>query len=344
MRDLAHLAGIVFDNPLLLSARKADTVLKAIGPRILDGFTTPASEASPKPKKTGARRYSGGGYLLQQERIAVLPIIGTLVRRGSWLDAESGLMSYAAIHASVAEMMDDGAVDGVMLELDTQGGEAAGCFDLCANLRALSAAADKPVWAHVNEAAASAGYAIASAADEIWIPTTGEVGSIGVLAAHLPASNVVLSVALGSVRRIRRGCDSHDDETIIGRVGRGNSFCGDERQARLDHILANIHDAPGEIPTARQSIGLGGLSRLAVSFFDSENQRSALRVREGDYFGDNLALRVVAKLAAAQPWVRPRTRVLRWQLPLELKLRGFGGAVVAERLNISGGDLAEWFA
>ncbi|RUU95893.1 S49 family peptidase [Mesorhizobium sp. M6A.T.Cr.TU.017.01.1.1] len=189
-RDLPLIASLVFDTPLLVHRRKANTILAAIGPRILDGFELTTSDV-PKPERAAragaGRSYRGGGYM-SSYGIAVLPILGTLVRRGSWLDSMSGLASYEEIGAAFDEMMLDPAVRGVMLEMDSPGGEAGGCFDLAMHIRATSDLFNKPVWAHANECAASACYALASSANEIWIPTTGEVGSIGVLAAHIDLS------------------------------------------------------------------------------------------------------------------------------------------------------------
>lgn len=190
--DLPFLASLIFDTPLLVEHAKADTILSAVGPRVLDGFEVKAAEiAGPKREaRAGGRdrvRFAYGGYMADGG-IAVLPIVGTLIRRGSWLDAESGLMSYSLLSDAVLEILTHPDVAGLMLEMDTPGGEADGCFDFATFIRSASASTGKPVWAHANERAASAGYAIASAAEKIWIPTTGRVGSIGVLAAHLDVS------------------------------------------------------------------------------------------------------------------------------------------------------------
>ncbi|WP_172751201.1 S49 family peptidase [Ensifer sp. LCM 4579] len=75
-----------------------------------------------------------------------------------------------------------------MLEIDSPGGEAAGCFDCADFIRDASAASGKPVWAHANEVACSGGYALASAASQIWVARTSEVGSIGVIGAHVDQS------------------------------------------------------------------------------------------------------------------------------------------------------------
>lgn len=192
--DLPHLAASVFNTPLLVNAGKLDTILSAIGPRILAGVDVRSDQNSGRSAshrrmsvKGSARQFSSGAYVLANG-IAVLPVLGTLIRRGSWLDSLSGMTSYGAIADGVAEALADRQVRGLMMEYDTPGGEAGGVFDLANFIRKASAECGKPVWAHANELAASAGYALASAADRIWLSTTGEVGSIGVVAAHIDMS------------------------------------------------------------------------------------------------------------------------------------------------------------
>ncbi|WP_273789895.1 S49 family peptidase, partial [Bartonella sp. ML70XJBT] len=68
------------------------------------------------------------------------------------------------------------------------GGEAGGVFDLVEEFQTLSKQYDKPIWAHANEFACSAAYAIACSASQIWVARTGVVGSIGVVCAHLDQS------------------------------------------------------------------------------------------------------------------------------------------------------------
>ena len=84
--------------------------------------------------------------------------------------------------------MADPLVRGIILDVDSPGGEVGGLFDLVARIGALKASAGKPLWAVANEDALSAAYAIASAADRIYVTQTGEVGSIGVVAAHVDES------------------------------------------------------------------------------------------------------------------------------------------------------------
>lgn len=188
--DLPNVFARAFNTPLLIADNKLDAILSGIGNRVFAGEASASREDKPEPEASAGeapRRFKSGGYLMGNG-IAVFPVVGTMVRRGSWLDAESGLVSYALIRRGITEMLNDGAVRGIMLEVDSYGGEAGGVFELADWIRDASRATGKPIRVHVNESAASAAYAIASAAEFISTPATGEVGSIGVVCAHVDVS------------------------------------------------------------------------------------------------------------------------------------------------------------
>ena len=88
--------------------------------------------------------------------------------------------SYDAIRERVKAAIESEA-SAVVLRIDSPGGDAAGCFELARELRAMARAAKKPLVAFTDGMAASAAYAIASAADRIVVTSTGIVGSIGVI-------------------------------------------------------------------------------------------------------------------------------------------------------------------
>src|SRR5262249_57450704 len=82
----------------------------------------------------------------------------------------------------------DPTVRGVILDVDSPGGEVGGLFDLVEQINAIKAANSKPLWAVANESALSAAYAIASASDRVYVTRTGEIGSLGVVAVHIDES------------------------------------------------------------------------------------------------------------------------------------------------------------
>jgi signal peptide peptidase SppA len=178
MMDLPRVASRVFGTPLMISRAKLEVILGVLTPRLIGSAPEPLdAEADPAPLTS-----------VTVERVAVISVIGTLVSRSSYLDAASGLQSYGDISNAIADAVDDPTVRGIILDVDSSGGEVGGLFDLVEQLRTARNTKAKPLWAVANESALSAAYAIASAADRLYVTRTGEVGSIGVVAAHIDES------------------------------------------------------------------------------------------------------------------------------------------------------------
>jgi len=175
---MPYLASRVFGTPLLIHPRKLEVILSVVGPRM--GMVVPETSAQlaqiPPPERVIRTD-------LQVPNIAVISILGTLVRRTGAMDAASGLTSYASISAQINAAINDPSVDAVLLDIDSPGGEAGGAFDLADEI--VSARSTKPIWAVANDDAFSAAYAIACSAERIYLTRTGGVGSIGVIALHV---------------------------------------------------------------------------------------------------------------------------------------------------------------
>ncbi|MFN3946133.1 MAG: S49 family peptidase, partial [Allosphingosinicella sp.] len=133
-------------------------------------------------------RSASRGFTLTDSGIAVVPVLGPLVSRSDWLTALLGATDYGAIGSAVAAALAEPSARAVLLELDSPGGEVGGLFDLVERVTSLREAAQKPLWAVASESALSAAFAIASAADRLYVSRTGEVGSVGVVAIHVDES------------------------------------------------------------------------------------------------------------------------------------------------------------
>ncbi len=172
---LPHLAARLFGTPLLVHRAKLDVILAVLGERL--NLAAPAADlAIPVPRVTPA----------QPSGIAVIPIHGTLVKRVLGMEAASGLTSYGGIAQEIDAALADPLVQGILLDIDSPGGEASGSFELARQIR--HAATQKPVWAVANDAAYSAAYALAASAQRLIVTETGGVGSIGVIALHIDQS------------------------------------------------------------------------------------------------------------------------------------------------------------
>ncbi len=177
---LINVGDRLFGRPLLCTPERIEQILSVLGERVgLEVFEAPKAEA----RAFEAPLAKHGLYRVTDSGVAIVPIVGTLVNRGSWIGASSGLVSYEGITAQIKKAASDPEVRGIMLDIDSPGGEASGCFDLTTLIREVDKV--KPVVAFANDKAASGGYALASGAREIWTTQTGMVGSIGVVFVHM---------------------------------------------------------------------------------------------------------------------------------------------------------------
>lgn len=185
--NLPHLAQRLFNTPLALHPRKAEVVMAALTDRF--GLTRIQSMSDwDNEDDSFSRQARDTGYDVV-EGIAIIPIQGTLVQKLGTLRPYSGMTGYDGIRACFLRALNDSEVKAICLDIDSPGGEVAGCFDLVDEIYA--ARGSKPVWAILSESAYSAAYALASAADKIIVPRTGGVGSVGVIVMHVDWSQKI---------------------------------------------------------------------------------------------------------------------------------------------------------
>jgi len=202
--DPMTVATRFFNTPLLIEPGKAAVIARALGPRFLglggepnlkiEVAGDPVSDSRPGEGRKQPRAGSLVGDGLYQsvrthqgysvvEGVAIIPVIGSLVRRGAFVGQSSGVTSYEGVSAQIRAAAEDPQVRAIALEIDSFGGEAHGAFALARDIRA--AREIKPVEAFLAEFALSAGYMIAAQADRITVPEFGEAGSIGVVMMHV---------------------------------------------------------------------------------------------------------------------------------------------------------------
>ena len=190
-----HIAQRLFDTPLMYDPRKAEAFVNGLGGRIAGGevVITNAGGAidhiagGPHAGRIGdffGRREArwGGQSLYVENGIAIIPVEGTLVHKGSFVGQSSGLTSYEGLQAQITLAARSDAVRGVAFEFDSYGGEVSGGFETAQMIATLSKA--KPTIAILTDFAYSAAYLQASQTRQIIAPEFGGAGSIGVIMLH----------------------------------------------------------------------------------------------------------------------------------------------------------------
>ena len=176
-----RIAELIFNTPLCIAERRLETILSVLGPH-LNGNVDPRKpldvddEIPPNVEETEP----------VATNILVIPVMGSLMNRSFGLQALSGISSYQTIREQIRLGLEDPNVNGLLFDFDSAGGEANGMIDLAVAIK--QASEQKPTMAMVDESAYSAAYGLASGAQEIIVPRTGGVGSIGTIAIHVDQS------------------------------------------------------------------------------------------------------------------------------------------------------------
>jgi signal peptide peptidase SppA len=119
-----------------------------------------------------------------KENVAVIPVWGVISHRAHMVQdiCGPGGTSTEILDHAIRSAAADPAIRSIVLDIDSPGGSVFGVAEVATTI--MEARASKPIAAVANSLAASAAYWIGTAAHELFVTPSGEVGSIGVYAAH----------------------------------------------------------------------------------------------------------------------------------------------------------------
>lgn len=121
--------------------------------------------------------------------IAVVPLTGPITQRSGLFTAFFGGTSTEKFGQVFDNLVASPAVGAIVIDADTPGGTVSGVPELAEKV--FKARGSKPIVVVSNAILASAGYWIGSAADQIVVTPSGELGSIGVWSMHVDISKAL---------------------------------------------------------------------------------------------------------------------------------------------------------
>ena len=218
------------------------------------------------------------------------PVVGVIrldgvIGRGAGLGRQG--LSLDSHERAIAKLFGDSRIRAVALMINSPGGSPVQSALIARRIRDLADEKDLPVVAFCEDVAASGGYWLACAADEIFADENSIVGSIGVISAGF--GFVDLIERIGVERRVyatgpRKGMlDPFQDEksTDIDRLRELHAdifenFKNHVRRCRGDRLRAADETLfTGDIWTGRQAVEVGLIDGLA-------DMRGEMRKRYGD--------------------------------------------------------------
>lgn len=172
---IAHVRRAVLDTPWAILPAKLEAILELVELRG-QGVRFTTEEIQSRIGAAAPRMAARTGA------IAVLPLFGTISHRMNMMSAMSGGTSTELFARDFRQLLADETVGTILIDVDSPGGTINGVPELADEI--YRARGQKPIIAHANSMAASAAYWIATAADELIVTPSGDVGSIGVLTGH----------------------------------------------------------------------------------------------------------------------------------------------------------------
>jgi signal peptide peptidase SppA len=228
-REYARIARFIQEHPWAITPSALELMLEIVDRRIA-GMDIEPDE---KQARVDAARRPETLSPPPPGAIAVLPIYGIVSHRMHLMrNVSSSGTSTEAVAAAFRQVVRDPDVGAVVLDVDSPGGSVFGVQELADEIHA--ARGTKPVVAVASSVAASAAYWIASQADELVVTPSGEVGSIGVIAAH---DDVSKAAETKGVKRTFITAGRHKAE--------GNPFepLSDEARAYIQASVDRYYDA-----------------------------------------------------------------------------------------------------
>lgn len=156
---------------------KLNAIVELIELRASGGRLSGDEIAARVGEKRKASSASGGG-------VAVIPITGVIAPRADMMTETSGMTTAEQIGAWTDQAMSDDSVSRIVFDVDSPGGMVAGIPELSDKIYSYRGRKPMTAVASGSDGAASAAYWLATAADELVVSPSAEVGSVGVLAVH----------------------------------------------------------------------------------------------------------------------------------------------------------------
>ncbi|MEP0960466.1 MAG: S49 family peptidase [Roseobacter sp.] len=166
-------------------------------------------------------------FLKSDPTVAVVRLSGVISASGR------GVLNDATLAPVIEKAFTRGKPDAVVLEVNSPGGSPVQSSLIGARIRRLSEEKNIPVIAFVEDVAASGGYWLAAAADEIYADESSVVGSIGVISASFGAHELL--ARQGVERRVYTAGKS---KSMLDPFRPENP----EDVARLKSLLEDIHE------------------------------------------------------------------------------------------------------
>jgi len=181
MKNYPRIMGEILNKPWLITPDKFETICGLIETRLTGGATMNEGEAE---RLAAVHAHP---EVKTPSQVAVMPLWGTLFQHAGLMQKMSGGTSTAEFGRAFKAMMGNPDVGTIVLHVNSPGGQVWGTHEL-SDLIYNSRGQGKKIVAVADSQMASAALEIGTSADEVYVTTGGELGSMGVVQMHADTS------------------------------------------------------------------------------------------------------------------------------------------------------------
>ena len=223
-------------------------------------------------------------FVKSGHQVNVIRLQGAISNSGAGLDDPS-------LAAVIEKAFTRGKPDAVALQINCPGGSPVQSSLIAARIRRLAAEKEIPVYAFVEDVAASGGYWLACAADEIFVDASSITGSIGVISAGFGLNEAIAK--MGVERRVHTAGKSKSmmdpfKKEVPADVKRLKGWLNDIHDTFIDYVKSRrgvkLADNPdlfsGEVYVGQKGVDQGladGIAHLIPEMKSRYGEKVRLR-------------------------------------------------------------------
>jgi ClpP class serine protease len=266
---LQRLTSKLYDTPHIVTQSRLDDIFGYLEERNLRPHDFPTDQELVNESARIKGEYEATELQIE-DGIATLDLRGTTVYRESSIDAFCGLVSYQGLVRNIDTLVSrKDEVSLLAVFIDSPGGEAFRAFEAGRSVKEKLTQAGIRSVAYVDGIAASGGYVLASAFDEIVANPDSEVGSIGVrVALRNPSQEEkdrVLYVTAGE-NKVPFDAEGNFTESFINKIQTGINetydtfvtYVADMRGMTREAVI----DTKADTFSAKRSLEMGLIDKV----------------------------------------------------------------------------------
>jgi len=246
MKNYIRVLGQIFGRPWAITQGGLQTVIASAERR----GDIEAVLASRSEKLTNTQHVEMIKHEGSSGAIAVIQVSGPIFRYANIFTEISGATSIEIFAQDFRAALENKDVSTIVLNIDSPGGQVTGVNEMAQMI--FEAREIKPVIAYVGGLGASAAYWLASAASEIVIDSTAQLGSIGVVIGFRKSSEDDSTIEIVSTASPKKRIDPETDK--------GRAQVLEMADALADVFIDTVAQNRGvSAQTVRNDFGQGGM-------------------------------------------------------------------------------------